>query len=77
MIATRIRQRLESDTIHLSDAAAFIGKDVEIIIIMETADQPPVQNPREKVAGSAKGVVSISDDFDAPLPNEILEGFSK
>ena len=34
----------------------------------------PTQNRKP---GSAKGILIISDDFDAPLPDNILQGFYK
>lgn len=38
---------------------------------------PIVKSKKERVPGSAKGKIIISDDFDAPLPTEIIEGFEK
>jgi hypothetical protein len=73
MIAARIRQRLESDTIRIPDAAAFIGKEVEVIVLLdaslEAADR---QNPRKQIRGSAKGQVWLGADFDEPLPDDLL-----
>ncbi len=46
------------------------GKPVAKIVPFEQ----PAQNRKP---GSAKGKLIISDDFDAPLPNDILEGFYK
>jgi prevent-host-death family protein len=38
----------------------------------------PIENPTQnRKPGSAKGKLTISDDFDAPLPDEILKGFYK
>jgi prevent-host-death family protein len=38
----------------------------------------PFENPAQnRKPGSAKGKLIISDDFDAPLPDEILKGFYK
>jgi len=36
--------------------------------------EKPAQNRKP---GSAKGKLIISDDFDAPLPDDILQGFYK
>ena len=46
------------------------GKPVAKIVPFEK----PTQNRKP---GSAKGKLFISDDFDAPLPDDILEGFYK
>ena len=36
---------------------------------------PITEQPRQRVPGSAKGKVTISPDFDAPLPESVLEAF--
>lgn len=46
------------------------GKPVAKLVPFEK----PIQNRK---AGSAKGKLIISDDFDAPLPDDILKGFYK
>jgi prevent-host-death family protein len=33
--------------------------------------------PGDRIPGSARGKISISDDFDSPLPDEILKEFYK
>jgi prevent-host-death family protein len=47
---------------------AKAGKPVAELIAIEPA--PPARKP-----GSLKGKIKIADDFDAPLPNEILDAF--
>ena len=38
----------------------------------------PIENPAQKrKPGSAKGKIIIHDDFDAPLPEELLKEFYK
>ncbi len=46
------------------------GKPVAKIVPIEK----PTQNRKP---GSAKGKITIADDFDAPLPEEILREFYK
>ena len=46
------------------------GKPVAKIVPFEK----PTQNRKP---GSAKGKLIISDDFDSPLPDDILKGFYK
>lgn len=36
-----------------------------------------VQNPRKRIPGSAKGKIVLSDDFDRPLPDEMLKTFTE
>jgi len=38
---------------------------------------PIIERPQKRVPGSAKGKVFISPDFDAPLPESVLEDFEK
>lgn len=76
MIATRICQRLESDTIRIPNASEFIGKNVEVIVLLEpTPDLVFGDNPRKRICGSAKGQIQIASDFDAPLPDDVLREF--
>jgi len=66
---------------HFSRLLAQVGKGEEIII--SKAGKPvarliPVEeNPVNRVAGSAKGKVIIAEDFDAPLPESILNSFEQ
>ncbi|MBN3894733.1 MAG: type II toxin-antitoxin system Phd/YefM family antitoxin [Nostoc sp. NOS(2021)] len=36
---------------------------------------PVNQNPLQRIPGSVKGLITISPDFDAPLPDDILASF--
>ncbi len=47
---------------------AKAGKPVAKIVPFETA-------PKRRVPGSARGLVKIYDNFDDPLPDEILDAF--
>lgn len=64
---------------HLSRLLARVARGEEIQIAK--AGKPiarlvPVVAPqRERVLGSDSGRVVIADDFDAPLPGEVLAGF--
>jgi prevent-host-death family protein len=35
------------------------------------------EQPARRAAGSAKGQVTITPDFDAPLPESVLEAFER
>ena len=64
---------------HLSRLLSRVMSGEEIIIAR--AGKPvarliPIRDrPATRVSGSAKGKVVIAPDFDAPLPDEILEAF--
>lgn len=38
---------------------------------------PAGERPTQRVSGSAKGRITIAEDFDAPLPDSILETFER
>lgn len=35
------------------------------------------ERPKRREPGSAKGALTYSDDFDAPLPEEVLNSFER
>ncbi len=66
---------------HFSKLLDRVGNGEEIIIAKAgkpVARMVPVaERPTQRVAGSAKGKVVIASDFDAPLPEPILEAFGE
>jgi prevent-host-death family protein len=66
---------------HFSKLLAQVGKGEEIIIAK--AGKPvarliPIEErPVERTAGSARSKVIIAEDFDAPLPEFILNSFEQ
>ncbi|MDA2930253.1 type II toxin-antitoxin system Phd/YefM family antitoxin [Acidobacteria bacterium AH-259-O06] len=66
---------------HLSRLLARVVAGEEIVIAK--AGKPiarlvPVQPPaQDRVPGDDEGQVWIADDFDAPLPEEVLREFEK
>jgi len=73
MDALRIRRHVDSDTLHIPDLKQMIGKDVEIIVLVESPDN--TIHKRKRTPGSAKGMITMADDFAAPLDPEIVEEF--
>ena len=49
---------------------AKAGKPIAKIVPFEAP-------PADRVPGTAKGRLRLSDDFDAPLPDEVLEDFER
>jgi len=37
----------------------------------------PIRKPCKRVLGSDRGDVFIAEDFDAPLPDDVLTGFER
>ena len=64
MNAIRIRKNLTSQVLDLPELAPLVGKSVEIIVLEEPESPEPRQATK---AGSAKGLIEMSADFDAPL----------
>lgn len=66
---------------HFSKILAWVKEGEEVIIAkagVPVARLVPVaQKPEVRVAGSAKGKITLAPDFDAPLPEDILEAFEK
>jgi prevent-host-death family protein len=66
---------------HLSKLLARVKEGEEIVIAK--AGQPiarlvpVVERPNRRLPGSARGKVTIAPDFDAPLPEAILEAFER
>ncbi len=66
---------------HLSKLLERVQLGEEIVITKAgkpVATLVPIPDvPRCRTLGSAKGMFQLSDDFDAPLPPEIENGFWK
>ena len=78
MEAVKIKTIINSDTIHLSVPKEMVGKEAEIIILVE----PSEKKLKKRVPGTAKGLITMADDFEAPLdektaPEGIIDFFKK
>jgi len=64
---------------HLSKLLARVREGEEIVIAKAGKPVarliPVVEQPARRVPGSAKGKLMIAPDFDAPLPESVLESF--
>ncbi|MEW5898593.1 MAG: type II toxin-antitoxin system Phd/YefM family antitoxin [Bacillota bacterium] len=65
---------------HFSKLLARVKEGEEVVIAK--AGKPiarlvPMTEPVRRVPGSAKGRVTISPDFNEPLPESVLEAFEK
>jgi len=66
---------------HFSRLLARVSEGEEVIIAK--AGRPIarlvaiVQKPKQRLPGSAKEKLVLSEDFDSPLPNEILKTFAE
>lgn len=66
---------------HLSKLLERVGQGEEVVIAKSGRPVarlvPVVEGPERRKPGSAKGVLWMSEDFDAPLPEEVLESFER
>ena len=72
----KIKKHIDSEILHLPIPENIIGKNVEIIVLVES-DDTLKNTTSERKPGSAKGLITMSDDFEVPLDNEIIEAFYK
>jgi hypothetical protein len=79
--AISVHTTLESENIRIPELSPFIGKKVQIIVVEEepaTADSArDAENlaAPARVFGSLRGSLNVPEDFDEPLPEEILRAF--
>ncbi len=79
MEALRIYKRLTTDTIQLPIHKSMIGKQAEIIILIQNdnsqGEQEVFPPMTRRKPGSARGLLQIAADFEAPLDEEMLKEF--
>ena len=75
--AIRVRMTVGEDrTIRLPDEVP--AGDAEIIVVIPASAEipdPGCAEARKRLFGVLRGQITIADDFDAPLPDEILRDF--
>lgn len=75
-------------TVNIHDAKTHFSKLLERVrlgeeVIVARAGTPvarlvPIETPaRDRHAGTARGMIEIGEDFDAPLPSDISEAFGE
>lgn len=65
---------------HLSELLRLVaaGEEVEIVRNREpVARLVPVKGTTSRIFGTDEGVFTVPDDFDTPLPDDILDEFYK
>lgn len=82
--AIRIRTTIESDNLRIPELAGLIGKRVEILVVEDDAASAVAPVPdaasearasRQRILGSLHGLLHVPDDFDDPLPEDVLRAF--
>ena len=66
---------------HLSRLLEKVSQGEEVVIAKSGRPVarlvPVMERPWRRLPGSAKGTLWVSEDFDDPLPEEILEHFER
>lgn len=66
---------------YLSRLLERVGEGEEVVIAKAgkpvARSVPAVERPERRKPGSASGKVVIGEDFDAPLPEEVLKAFGR
>lgn len=65
---------------HLSRLLAQVAAGEEVVIASAgtpVARLVPVGARRKRVLGKDRGLFEIPDDFDAPLPDDVLDSFER
>ncbi|MBK9265745.1 MAG: hypothetical protein IPM54_38905 [Polyangiaceae bacterium] len=73
--AIRIRTRVDSDTLKIPELLPLMGHEIEVIIVDEEPASAQSTTLRKPQLGTLRGLVDIPDDFDAPLPEDVLRAF--
>ncbi|MFI4985455.1 MAG: type II toxin-antitoxin system Phd/YefM family antitoxin [Solirubrobacterales bacterium] len=65
---------------HLSQLLEDVAAGEEVVITRrgeEVASLVPVRRPSARQFGTDRGRFVVPDDFDAPLPDELLDAFER
>jgi hypothetical protein len=76
----RVNKYLDSENINIPIKPNMVGKQAEIIILIKdypTLKREKVEKPFVRQPGSAKGLITVSDDFQEPLDETVLKEFYK
>jgi hypothetical protein len=77
--AIRIRTTIESEVLRIPELAALVGRRVEVIVVEEDVEDVPdgvdAGAAKGRILGGLQGLLHVPDDFDDPLPEEILRSF--
>lgn len=75
--AMKIKAHIESDILNIPIPKGLIGKNAEIIVLIEYDDIQEKTVKPKRTPGTAKGLITMMDDFEKPLDDEMLAEFYK
>ena len=65
----------EEGIVNLNIPTGIIDRDVQLKVSFEIVEQVTAQTPQMRVPGIDEGRFVVPDDFDDPLPADLLEAF--
>jgi hypothetical protein len=80
-----VHTTLESDNLRIPELLPFVGKKVQIIVVedepvptaggREPASAVGAEVPPKRTLGALRGRLHVPDDFDDPLPDDLIRAF--
>ncbi len=70
MEALKIKKHINSEILNLSVPKTMVGKNVEIILLVESGDIQQIPAKTNREPGSAKGIMTMANDFEKPLDDK-------
>lgn len=65
----------EEGIVSLNIPTGIIDRDVQLKVSFEVVEEAIAQTPQMRVPGIDEGRFIVPDDFDDPLPPDLLEAF--
>ena len=72
--AIRVHAPIESDTLKIPELVSLLGKRVEVLVVEDEPAPKPETQPKRQL-GTLRGLFDVPEDFDAPLPEDVLRAF--
>ncbi len=84
--AIRFHTTVQSEELRIPELAALVGRRVEILVLAldeqaqgakesDAAGKTAAGVARQRTFGSLRGRLQVPEDFDAPLPGDVLRAF--
>ena len=65
----------EQGIVNLNIPTGILDRDIQLKVSFEVVEQATAQTPQMRVPGIDEGRFVVPDDFDDPLPADLLEAF--
>ncbi len=65
----------EKGIVNLNIPTGIIDRDIQLKVSFEVVEQVTAQTPQMRVPGIDEGRFVVPDDFDDPLPPDLLKAF--